>query len=95
VIIIQLAIFDAVALHRRPTGEYRTQQDWLWIANLAIVIMIKLATFDAVALHRPVDREREAIVIMIKLAIFDADALHTPCGSRTRSDRDNDQTRNI
>jgi len=57
--------------------------------------MIKLAIFDADALHRPVDREREAIVIMIKLAIFDAVALYTPCGSRTLSDRDNDQTRNI
>ena len=55
----------------------------------AIVIMIKLATFDAVALHRPVDRERVAIVII------DIVALHTPCGSRTRSDRDNDQARNI
>jgi len=42
-----------------------------------------------------VDRERVAIVIIIKLATFDADALHTPCGSRTRSDRDNDQTHNI
>jgi len=63
--------------------------------RLAIVIMIKLAIFDADALHRPVDRERVAIVIMIKLATFDAAALHTPCGSRTRSDRDNDQTRNI
>ena len=61
----------------------------------AIVIMIKFATFDADALHRPVDRERVAIVIIIKLTTFDADALHTPCGSRTRSDRDNDQTHNI
>jgi len=61
----------------------------------AIVTMIKLTTFNADALHCPVDREREAIVIMIKLAIFDADALHTPCGSRMRSDRDNDQARNI
>jgi len=63
--------------------------------RVAIVIMIKLETFDVDALYRPVDREREAIVIMIKLTTFDAVALYTPCGSRMRSDRDNDQTRNI
>jgi len=81
---IKFATFDADALHRPVDRE-----------RVAIVIIIKLTTFDADALYRPVDRERAAIVIMIKFATFDADALHTYCGSRTRSDRDNDQTRNI